>query len=172
MTKRSYVEAVLRGALLARVRGATAAAALTAPAAGIDSAPCGAGGGDGSGAITVRLILSIDRREGACCCLPRSSALAVQRVPSLSACCCRADCAAALETVALAAELRGRGVVGVDLSGNPTLGTFATWQPALQAARAAGLPLTLHCGEVDNADEARTLIRGNSSHALYSASPC
>ena len=66
-----------------------------------------------------------------------------------------ADCAAALETVALAVELRGRGVVGIDLSGNPTLGAFATWQPALAAARAAGLPLTLHCGEVDNADEAR-----------------
>jgi hypothetical protein len=32
--------------------------------AGIDAAPCGPGGGDGSGAITVRLILSIDRREG------------------------------------------------------------------------------------------------------------
>ena len=68
-----------------------------------------------------------------------------------------ADCAAALETVALATELRRRGVVGIDLSGNPTLGAFATWQPALAAARAAGLPLTLHCGEVDNADEARTL---------------
>ena len=57
--------------------------------------------------------------------------------------------------MALAAELRSRGIVGVDLSGNPSLGAFATWQPALAQARAAGLPLTLHCGEVDNADEAR-----------------
>ena len=62
---------------------------------------------------------------------------------------------AALETVALADSLRCRGVVAVDLSGNPSLGAWATWQPALADARRRGLPLTLHCGEVDNADEAR-----------------
>jgi len=110
MTKRSYAEAVLDG---------------------IDAAACGPGGGDGSGPITVRLLLSIDRRETA---------------------------AEAAETVALAIALRSRGVVGVDLSGNPELGHFSDWMPALEAARAAGLALTLHCGEFGNPDEARAML--------------
>ena len=77
MSKRSYVEAVLAGL------HATAAA-------------------EGGGTL-VRLLLSIDRREGA---------------------------ASAMETVELAAELQGRGVVGVDLSGE-LLDCKVTWQHAL-----------------------------------------
>lgn len=54
----------------------------------------------------------------------------------------------------LALALRPGGiVVGIDLSGDPTRGEWTTWEPALAAARAGGLPLTLHCGEVDNEDE-------------------
>ena len=71
-----------------------------------------------SGHIVAALLLSIDRRE---------------------------DAAAAQETVALAAEL---GVLGIDLSGNPTVGQWATWEPALHQARRLGLKITLHAGEV------------------------
>ena len=121
------------------------------PAPGMDVALCGPGGGDGTGIITVRLLLSIDRREGAC-----GIAFAISAIPPCDTALLRlSDGGAALETVELAHELRHRGVAGIDLSGNPSVGAWPTWLPALQAARDLGLAVTLHCGEVDNAEEVR-----------------
>mmetsp|Transcript_26097 Transcript_26097/g.49276 ORF Transcript_26097/g.49276 Transcript_26097/m.49276 type:complete len:351 (-) Transcript_26097:333-1385(-) len=81
--------------------------------------------------VLARLILSIDRRESS---------------------------ADAIATVQLAAKMRSRGVVGVDLSGNPNLGEWQTFEPALQLARELGLKLTLHCGEVENSAEVQAML--------------
>ena len=74
-------------------------------------------------AICARLILSVDRRE-----TPEE----------------------AVKTVKLAAFLRDAGadVCGVDLSGNPALGHWKSFEPALRLARHLKLPVTLHCGEI------------------------
>ncbi|KAK7737970.1 hypothetical protein SLS62_011417 [Diatrype stigma] len=90
--------------------------------------------------IRVRLLLSVDRRNTA---------------------------GEAREVVALAARFRGRGrgVVGVDLCGDPTKGDVAAFTPAFaQDARAAGLKVTVHFAEApDSGSEAelRTLLGWN-----------
>ena len=83
------------------------------------------------GGITCRLLLSIDRAT--------------------------ADPAVAQATVDLAREFQPV-VVGIDVSGNPTRGSFSTFLPALEAARAAGLSVTIHCGEVRGNDEEVTAM--------------
>ncbi|KAL7130245.1 hypothetical protein ABFS83_13G121500 [Erythranthe nasuta] len=81
--------------------------------------------------IYVGLLLSIDRRE---------------------------TTEAAIETMKLALEMRDVGVVGIDLSGNPVIGEWLTFLPALEFAKEQGLPITLHCGEVPNPDEIRAML--------------
>ncbi|GBP03266.1 Adenosine deaminase-like protein [Eumeta japonica] len=44
-------------------------------------------------------------------------------------------------------------VLGLELSGDPTIGKFQDFVPFLNQARAAGLKITLHCGEVANEQE-------------------
>ncbi|XP_059060096.1 adenosine deaminase-like protein [Achroia grisella] len=49
-------------------------------------------------------------------------------------------------------------VVGIELSGNPTVGEFKMFVPALTRAKLAGLKITLHCGEVCNPKEILEMI--------------
>ncbi|KAK8941896.1 hypothetical protein KSP40_PGU012214 [Platanthera guangdongensis] len=81
--------------------------------------------------IYIRLLLSIDRRE---------------------------TTIAAMETVCLALEMREFGVVGIDLSGNPIVGEWNTFLPALKYAKEQGLSVTLHCGEVSNKKEIQEML--------------
>ncbi|PGH06328.1 adenosine deaminase [Helicocarpus griseus UAMH5409] len=53
----------------------------------------------------------------------------------------------AMEAVDLAIKYRNRGVVGVELGGNPMKGDVSIFQPAFAKARTNGLKLTLHFAE-------------------------
>ncbi|XP_075659293.1 N6-mAMP deaminase-like [Castanea sativa] len=93
--------------------------------------------------IYVLLLLSIDRREST---------------------------AAAMETVKLALEMRDLRVLGIDLSGNPVVGEWMTYLPALEFAREHGLYITLHFGEVPNPKEIQAMldfIPQTVGHACY-----
>ncbi|KAL1829813.1 hypothetical protein ACET3Z_008225 [Daucus carota] len=130
MSKRSYTEAVVNGLRAVRT-------------VDVDFSSCTAGGpptpdcrnnscaGTAKKKIYVRLLLSIDRREST---------------------------EAAIETVKLALDMRNLGVMGVDLSGNPIIGEWGTFLPALKFAREQGLPVTLHCGEVPNMEEIQGML--------------
>ncbi|GAC99302.1 hypothetical protein PHSY_006903 [Pseudozyma hubeiensis SY62] len=62
------------------------------------------------------------------------------------------------EIVSLAAKFRSQGVIGIDLSGDPTKGDFGTYLPALTHARSLGLKITLHAGEVLNPTEFSSML--------------
>ncbi|PWN19483.1 putative adenosine deaminase [Microstroma glucosiphilum] len=89
------------------------------------------GSASSSSSCHARLILSIDRRDGA---------------------------EVAERTVNLALRHRSQGVIGIDLSGDPTLGQWSNWEPALRRARSEGLKVTIHAGEVPDADEETSQI--------------
>ncbi|KIN04964.1 hypothetical protein OIDMADRAFT_101825 [Oidiodendron maius Zn] len=67
----------------------------------------------------------------------------------------------ALAIVSLASTLRTSGVVGIDLCGDPSVGEISSLVPAFHAARAQGLPCTLHFAEAPQSsspEELQTLL--------------
>ncbi|TKY90812.1 hypothetical protein EX895_000810 [Sporisorium graminicola] len=78
------------------------------------------------GAVVLRVLLSFDRGK--------HTAADAERI------------------IDLALAHRQRGVVGIDLSGDPTKGDWSTFLPALKRARSLGLKITLHAGEVTDRD--------------------
>ena len=81
---------------------------------------------EGKGRMSTYLILSIDRRNS-----PEQ----------------------AMEVVDLAVKYRERGVVGVDLCGDPAKADVATFKDAFAKARGVGLGITLHFAEVKASEE-------------------
>ena len=53
----------------------------------------------------------------------------------------------AMSVVDLAAKYKSRGVVGIDLCGDPSLGDVSIFKPAFEAARTQGLKITIHFAE-------------------------
>ncbi|XP_051124730.1 N6-mAMP deaminase [Andrographis paniculata] len=131
MSKRSYVEAVLEGIRSVNSVEVDLSDEVVNPDTATSHVVGDISNGEASKKVYVRLLLSIDRRETA---------------------------EAAMETVKLALELRNMGIVGIDLSGNPVVGEWKTFLPALEFAKKQGLSVTLHCGEVYNPDEIRAML--------------
>ena len=81
--------------------------------------------------------------------------------------------AEALEVVDLALEYRERGVVGIDLCGNPAIGDVSTFGEAFAKARHHNLPFTLHFAEISTPSlepELRTLLSyqpGRIGHVIH-----
>ncbi|KAG9136943.1 hypothetical protein Leryth_023165 [Lithospermum erythrorhizon] len=131
MSKQSYMEAVLEGLKSVSTVAVVFSHGLNA------KNPCNSDVINNPSSETqekkifVRLLLSIDRRE---------------------------TTEAAMETVKLALDMRHLGVVGIDLSGNPVIGKWDTFLPALEFAKTQGLSITLHCGEVPNPEEIHAML--------------
>lgn len=84
--------------------------------------------------ILVKLIISINRRESV---------------------------ESAAENVSIALKyhkLYPDVICGVDLSGDPTCKSFEDFKDQLTVARDAGLKLALHCGEVQNENEIKSML--------------
>ncbi|PNT74615.1 hypothetical protein BRADI_1g18815v3 [Brachypodium distachyon] len=131
MTKRSYVNAVIKGLKTVEDVDAVLFDSNLRPDETLSCTPQGDLDGDTKKKIYVRLLLSIDRRE---------------------------TTLAALDTVNLAMEMKDQGVVGIDLSGNPVVGEWETYLPALEHAKELGIPITIHCGEVPNRKEIQAVL--------------
>ncbi|KAM0867783.1 hypothetical protein ACQ4PT_041741 [Festuca glaucescens] len=132
MTKRSYMNAVIKGLKAVEDVDVVLFDSSLRTDGTLSSTPMSDLAGDmKKNKIYVRLLLSIDRRE---------------------------TTSAALDTVNLAMEMKDQGVVGIDLSGNPVVGEWETYLPALEHARELGIPITIHCGEVPNRKEIQAVL--------------
>lgn len=144
MSKRSYMEAVVKGLrAVTTFDVAFTPSDLSTGSFANSSQTNHMDNGTIKKKIFVRLLLSIDRRE---------------------------TTAAAMETVKLALEMKNLGVAGIDLSGNPAVGEWTTFLPALNFAREQGLAITLHCGEVPNRNEIQAMLDflpQRIGHAIY-----
>ncbi|CAD6216791.1 unnamed protein product [Miscanthus lutarioriparius] len=129
MTKRSYMDAVIKG--LKEVEGVDVALFDSNFRTNETLNSKLLDGDAKKKKIYVRLLLSIDRRE---------------------------TTSAAMDTVNLAMEMKDQGVIGIDLSGNPVVGEWETYLPALQHAKNLGIPITIHCGEVANRKEIQAVL--------------
>lgn len=120
--------------------------------------------------ITVRLLLSINRASCSTAIAARTIQLAAKysnesisaRLPGCEQERSCPDCDATSPRIskahADAAVAHGPYVVGVELSGDPTRGSAADFLPALQAARDAGLRVSVHCGETMNVRETEAVL--------------
>ncbi len=74
-------------------------------------------------------------------------------------------------TVDLAMQYRDLGIVGIDISGNSTLGQIETIMPELLRAKEAGLSLIVHVGEVpdekDQIDLLKALQPSRVGHGVF-----
>lgn len=84
--------------------------------------------------ITVRLLLSIDRQQ---------------------------DGTEAMETAQLAVRLAAQGapVAGVALTGNPSVGEWEDWKPALDYARQQGLRVAVEAGQAFHPEETHKMLQ-------------
>ena len=80
-------------------------------------------------------------------------------------CCMRGDDTheANFETIRLAAEYLGRGVVAVDLAGAEALFPTEDFLEEFALARRLGVPLTIHAGEAAGAQSVRTALTAGSA---------
>ncbi|XP_006658069.1 N6-mAMP deaminase [Oryza brachyantha] len=132
MTKQSYMNAVIKGLKAVEAVEVVLFDSNSRTDKPLTCAPSSELGGDVSKKkIYVKLLLSIDRRE---------------------------TTLAALDTVNLAMEMKDQGVIGIDLSGNPVVGEWETYLPALERAKQLGIPITVHCGEVANRKEIQAVL--------------
>lgn len=112
---------------------------------------------ESQGGITCRLLLSINR-TATLDMADRTVRLACKFQNTLFAVTSAGVSACTGATLPVGTSVFGPFVVGVDLSGDPTRGSAVAFFPALGVARAAGLRIAIHAGEVMNVSETEAIL--------------